>query len=67
MCMEIVLCIIGIIIAVAALVVIGGICGWILSVLSNVFGWLLDGCCGCLMFAVAAAVIIMALLGLFIV
>ena len=64
--MEIILCIIGILIAAAAIVVIGGICGWILSILSNVFGWLIDGCCGCLMFAVAAAFIIMALLGLFI-
>lgn len=66
MYMEIILCAIGIIIAVVVMVVIGGVCGWILSALSNVFGWLIDGCCGCIMFIVAAAFIIMALLGLLI-
>lgn len=67
MYMEIILCVIGIIIGAAVIVVIGGICGWLLSALSNVFGWLIDGCCGCVMFIVAAAFIIMALLGLLIV
>lgn len=66
MYMEIILCAIGIIIAVVVMVVIGGVCGCILSALSNVFGWLIDGCCGCVMFIVAAAFIIMALLGLLI-
>lgn len=65
--MEVILYVIGIIIALVIIVIIGGICGLILSALSNVFEWLLDGCCGCFMFIVAAAFIIMALLGLLVI
>lgn len=65
--MEVILCVLGIIIALVVIVIIGGICSWILSVLSNVFGWLLDGCCGCFMFMVVAMFIIMSILGLLVI